>query len=112
MDKQHAEKMNKLQELAQGEFINKQALLDAEFALEQQHQARRLDLVLGTGSKIQEMTKAFNKSNLQGAIAFLQQNLADLASIRARCLNYKKQQNLLMRLLHYHQQLWTLLVRG
>ena len=24
--------------------------------------------------KIQEMTKAFNKSNLQGAIAFLQQN--------------------------------------
>ena len=52
------------------EFINKQALLDAEFALEQQHQARRLDLVLGTGSKIQEMTKAFNKSNLQGAIAF------------------------------------------
>jgi hypothetical protein len=70
MDKQHAEKMNKLQELAQGEFINKQALLDAEFALEQQHQAKRLDLVLGTGSKIQEMTKAFNKSNLQGAIAF------------------------------------------
>ena len=64
MDKQHAEKMNKLQELAQGEFINKQALLDAEFALEQQHQAKRLDLVLGTGTKIQEMTKAFNKSNL------------------------------------------------
>ena len=70
MDKQHAEKMNKLQELAQGEFINKQALLDAEFALEQQHQARRLDLILGTGNKIQEMQKAFNKSNLQGAIAF------------------------------------------
>ena len=46
------EKMNKLQELAQGEFINKQALLDAEFALEQQHQARRLDLILGTGNKI------------------------------------------------------------
>jgi len=70
MDKQHAEKMDKIQKLAEGEFINKQALLDAEFALEQQHQARRLDLVLGTGSKIQEMTKAFNKSNLQGAIAF------------------------------------------
>jgi hypothetical protein len=105
MDKQHAEKMNKLQELAQGEFINKQALLDAEFALEQQHQARRLDLILGTGNKIQDMQKAFNKSNLQGAIAFLQRTLADLANIREKCLNYKKRQNLQMRPLHYHQQL-------
>ena len=52
-------KMNKLQKLTQGEFNNKQALLDAELILEQQHQAKRLDLILGTGNKIQEMTKAF-----------------------------------------------------
>jgi hypothetical protein len=70
MDKQHAEKMDKIQKLAEGEFINKQALLDAEFALEQQHQARRLDLILGTGSKIQELNKAFQKGQLQGTLAF------------------------------------------
>ena len=27
-------------------------------------------MILGTGSKIQEMTKAFQKGNLQGAIHF------------------------------------------
>jgi len=70
MDKQHAEKMDKIQKLAEGEFINKQALLDAEFALEQQHQARRLDLILGTGSKVQELNKAFQKGQLQGALSF------------------------------------------
>ena len=70
MDKQHAEKMDKIQKLAEGEFINKQALLDAEFALEQQHQARRLDLILGTGSKVQDMQKAFQKGQLQGALSF------------------------------------------
>ena len=79
MDKQHAEKMNKLQELAQGEFINKQALLDAEFALEQQHQARRLDLILGTGNKIQDMQKAFQKSNLQGALSFFAADFGGLS---------------------------------
>jgi len=70
MDKQHAKKMAKIQKLTEGEFINKQALLDAGFALEQQHQARRLDLVLGTGTKIQDMQKAFNKSALDGALSF------------------------------------------
>jgi hypothetical protein len=70
MDKQHAEKMKKYYKLAEDEQINKQAILDAALLIEQQYQAKRLDLVLGTGSKIQEMTKAFNKSNLQGAIAF------------------------------------------
>ena len=53
MDKQHAEKMNKYYKLAEDEFINKQAILDAALLIEQQHQTKRLDLVLGTGSKIQ-----------------------------------------------------------
>jgi hypothetical protein len=70
MDKQHVEKMKKYYKLAEDEQINKQAILDAALLIEQQYQAKRLDLVLGTGSKIQDMTKAFNKSNLQGAIAF------------------------------------------
>ena len=70
MDAQHAEKMAKIEELMVGESQFKEELRNAELILEQQHQAKRLDLILGTGSKIQEMTKAFNKSNLQGAIAF------------------------------------------
>ena len=63
-------KMKKYYKLAEDEQTNKQAILDAALLIEQQYQAKRLDLVLGTGSKIQEMQKAFNKSNLQGAIAF------------------------------------------
>jgi len=90
MDKQHAEKMNKLQELAQGEFINKQALLDAEFALEQQHQARRLDLILGTGNKIQEMTKAFQKSNLQGALSFFAADFGGLSQHSRKMFELQK----------------------
>ena len=70
MDAQHAEKMAKIEELMVGESQFKEELRNAELILEQQHQAKRLDLILGTGNKIQEMTKAFNKSNLQGAIAF------------------------------------------
>ena len=80
-------KMEKLAQLAEGESQFKQALLDAEFALEQQHQAKRLDLVLGTGTKIQEMTKAFNKSNLQGAIAFCSGLWRIVANIRVKCLS-------------------------
>ena len=71
----------------EGESQFKQALLDAEFALEQQHQTKRLDLVLGTGTKIQEMTKAFQQKQLQGAIAFLPLILVDYHSIAVNCLS-------------------------
>ena len=70
MDALHAQKMEKLAEqnaaMAEAQALVDQAKIDAEA----QHQAKRLDLILGTGNKIQEMTKAFNKSNLQGALAF------------------------------------------
>ena len=46
-------KMAKTEELMVGESQFKEELRNAEFALEQQHQARRLDLILGTGNKIQ-----------------------------------------------------------
>ena len=46
----------------------RQELRDAELILEQQHQAKRLDLILGTGNKIQEMTKAFQKGEITRCI--------------------------------------------
>ena len=70
MDAQHAAKMAKIEKLMIGEEQFKDELRKTAFDAEAQHQVRRLDLILGTGSKIQEMTKAFQKGQLQGAIAF------------------------------------------
>ncbi|HQV16684.1 MAG TPA: hypothetical protein PK620_17400, partial [Denitromonas sp.] len=79
MDAQHAAKMEKLAQLAEGEAQFKQELRDAELILEQEHQAKRLDMILGTGSKIQNMTKAFQKGQLQGAISFFAADFGGLS---------------------------------
>lgn len=79
MDAQHAAKMEKLAQLAEGESQFKQELRDAELILEQEHQAKRLDMILGTGSKIQEMTKAFQKGQLQGAVSFFAADFGGLS---------------------------------
>lgn len=70
MDAQHAAKMNKLAELMVGEEQFKEELRQAALDAEAQHQAKRLDLMLGTGSKMQDMSKAFQKGQLQGALSF------------------------------------------
>jgi len=70
LDEQHQQKMDKLAELQEGEVIFKDELKAAELAAEAAHNAKRLDLVLGTGNKIQELNKAFQKGNLQGALSF------------------------------------------
>jgi len=70
MDAQHAAKMAKIEELMLGEEQFKDELRQAAFDAEAQYQARRLDLILGTGSKMQDMQKAFQKGQLQGALSF------------------------------------------
>ena len=70
MDAQHAAKMAKIEELMIGEEQFKDELRKAAFDAEAQHQAKRLDMILGTGSKIQDMQKAFQKGQLQGALSF------------------------------------------
>lgn len=70
MDKQHAEKMAKLEKLMLGEEQFKGELREAALQAEQQYQARRLDMILGTGNKMTELQRAFHKGNLQGALAF------------------------------------------
>ena len=79
MDAQHAKKMAKTEELMVGESQFKEELRNAELILEQQHQAKRLDLILGTGNKIQEMTKAFQKNKLQGALSFFAADFGGLS---------------------------------
>lgn len=79
MDAQHAAKMEKLARLAEGEAQFKQELRDAELILEQEHQAKRLDMILGTGSKIQNMTNAFQKGQLQGAVSFFAADFGGLS---------------------------------
>ena len=70
LDEQHQQKMDKLAELMEGEEIYKEELRTAATDAEAQHQAKRLDLILGTGNKIQKMQRAFEKGNLQGALSF------------------------------------------
>ena len=70
MDEQHQQKMDKLAKLQEGEAINKDGLKQAELDAERQHAAKKLDIILGSGSKVQELNKAFQKGQLQGTLAF------------------------------------------
>jgi hypothetical protein len=70
MDAQHAAKMAKIEELMLGEEQFKDELKQAELEAERQHAAKKLDIILGSGSKAQELNKAFQKSQLQGALSF------------------------------------------
>ena len=53
-----------------GESQFKEELRNAELILEQQHQAKRLDLILGTGNKIQKCRKHFKKDNYKVNLIF------------------------------------------
>ncbi|HQZ60416.1 MAG TPA: hypothetical protein PLQ39_12140, partial [Acinetobacter sp.] len=70
LDEQHQQKMDKLAELQEGEVIFKDDLKKAELQAELAHSAKKLDIMMGTGSKIQELNKAFQKGQLQGSLAF------------------------------------------
>lgn len=70
LDEQHKQKMDKLAELQEGEVIFKDELKKAELQAELAHSAKKLDIMMGTGSKIQELNKAFQKGQLQGSLAF------------------------------------------
>ena len=70
LDEQHQQKMDKLAELQEGEAIFKDDLKKAELQAELAHSAKKLDIMMGTGSKIQELNKAFQKGQLQGSLAF------------------------------------------
>lgn len=70
LDEQHQKKMDKLAELQVGEETFKDELKQAELQKELAHSAKKLDIMMGTGSKIQELTKAFQKGQLDGTLAF------------------------------------------
>lgn len=70
MDDQHKQKMKKMADF-QAADAAEQAIIDQlKLEAEAQYQAKRLDLILGTGNKIQTMQRAFEKGNLQGALSF------------------------------------------
>lgn len=70
LDEQHKQKMDKLAKLQVGEETFKDELKQAELQAELAHSAKKLDIMMGTGSKIQELNKAFQKGQLQGSLAF------------------------------------------
>lgn len=70
LDEQHQQKMDKLAELQEGEAIFKDELKQAELQAELAHSAKKLDIMMGTGSKIQDLTKSFQKGQLDGTLAF------------------------------------------
>ncbi len=70
LDEQHQQKMDKQAKLQEGEVIYKDELKKAELQAELAHAAKKLDIILGSGSKAQELNKAFQKGQLQGALSF------------------------------------------
>ncbi len=70
MDDQHKQKMQKLTDIAAAEKDLQDVINGIKIEAEAQYQAKRLDLILGTGNKIQTMQRAFEKGNLQGALSF------------------------------------------
>lgn len=70
LDEQHRQKMDKLAKLQKGEAIFKDELKQAELQAELAHSAKRADIIGGSGTKIQDLTKAFQKGQLDGTLAF------------------------------------------
>ena len=85
MDAQHAAKSMHYALVGRGESQFKHRFGVDSTRPEQQHQAKRLDLVLGTGTKIQEMTMHSNKSNLQ--VHVFCSDFGGFSQIRVRCLS-------------------------
>jgi len=70
MDEQHAQKMQKMADF-QAADAAEQAIIDQlKLEAESQYQAKRLDVMLGTGNKMQTMDRAFRKNALEGALSF------------------------------------------
>ena len=70
MDDQHKQKMQKMADF-QAADAAEQAIIDQlKLEAEAQYQAKRLDVMLGTGNKIQTMDRAFRKNALEGALSF------------------------------------------
>jgi len=70
MDEQHAQKMQKMTDFRAADAAEQAIIDQLKLEAEAQYQAKRLDLILGTGNKIQTMQRAFEKGNLQGALSF------------------------------------------
>jgi len=70
MDAQHIEKMQKLTDIATAEKDLQDVINGIKIEAEAQYQAKRLDLMLGTGNKMQTMDRAFRKNALEGALSF------------------------------------------
>jgi hypothetical protein len=62
--------MQKLTDLAMAEADLQDVINGIKLEAEAQYQAKRLDLILGTGNKIQTMDRAFRKNALEGALSF------------------------------------------
>ena len=79
MDAQHAAKWKNQHSWQRG-IQFKEALRNAELILEQQISSKAARFDFEDRHKNQEMTKAFQKSNLQGRLSLLPLILADLAT--------------------------------
>jgi len=70
MDEQHAQKMQKMTDFRAADAAEQAIIDQLKLEAEAQYQAKRLDLILGTGNKIQTMDRAFRKNALEGALSF------------------------------------------
>jgi hypothetical protein len=70
LENNHVTKLEALRGLAEVTTGLDQEIKNAELVLEQEHQARKLDILLGTQNKFLAITKTFQKSTLDGALAF------------------------------------------
>ncbi len=70
MDDQHKQKMQKMSDFRAADAAEQAIIDQLKIEAEEQYQAKRLDVMLGTGNKIQTMDRAFRKNALEGALSF------------------------------------------
>lgn len=75
---QHEEKQAKLGELRQQELITQDEFNAAMVGLDEAYQAKKVQTLLAGNASLQSVSKAFQKSELQGTIAFFAQGLEGL----------------------------------
>ena len=72
---------------------------------EQEHQTKRLDMILGTGSKNSKYDKRISKGQLQGAISFFAADFGGLSQHSRKLFELTKAARLQRQRLTYQVQL-------
>lgn len=94
LDAAHAQKMDVLRRQAEEEGVFGDELKMGIEEAEKQHLAKRADMLLGSGNKMQGIQKAFNKGALDGALAFFSADLGGMSQHSRKMFELQKAANI------------------